>query len=97
MYYDKIRKAVEPVLVRSEMAKRLFKMIIKMNHPNIIRCEYFVDDGIFYVVREYNDDYVMTISSYLVLKSTFIKNYIFFLSTLLLIGCKFKGIFKQKE
>jgi len=52
-----IKKAVEPVLVKSENAKRLYKLIIKINHPNITRYEYFVDDGLFYVVREYNDDY----------------------------------------
>lgn len=53
-----VRKAAEPVLVRSQMAQNLFRLIIKMNHPNIIRCEYFVDNGLFYVLREYNDDYV---------------------------------------
>ena len=53
-----LRKAAEPVIVIDEMSKRVFKQINKLDHPNLIKVDYFYDDGFFYVIRTYDDDYV---------------------------------------
>ena len=36
-------------------------LINKINHPNIILVDFFYEDGLFYVVRTYEDDYVIKI------------------------------------
>jgi hypothetical protein len=53
------RKAAEPVIVIDEMSKKVFKLINKLDHPNIIKVNYFYEDGYFYVIRTYDDDYVI--------------------------------------
>jgi len=42
------------------MSKKVFKLINKLDHPNIIKVNYFYEDGYFYVIRTYDDDYVIT-------------------------------------
>ncbi len=53
------RKSVEPGLKAETSAKRLLNLIKEMNHPNIIRPHYFTEDGQYYCVRTYYDDYVL--------------------------------------
>ena len=52
------RKASEPIIAIDEMSKKVFKLINKLNHPNIIKVDYFYDDGYFYAIRTYDFDYV---------------------------------------
>ena len=49
------------------MAQRVFQLVNKLDHINLVKLDYFYEDGYFYVVREYRDDYVkqwLTFSSY---------------------------------
>ncbi len=52
------RKALEPVEVKDEEAKFLFSLIKEIDHPNIMKVDYFVEENHFYVIRTYDDDYV---------------------------------------
>lgn len=52
-----VKKASEPIIVIDEMSKKVFKLINKLNHPNIIKVDYFYDDGYFYAIRTYDFDY----------------------------------------
>lgn len=52
-----IKKSIEPVLVRDEMAQEVFQTVNAMNHPNLIRTDFFWEDDLFYVVRTYEDDF----------------------------------------
>ncbi|CAF0887168.1 unnamed protein product [Brachionus calyciflorus] len=52
-----IKKTCEPVLVKDKRSQRVFQLINELNHPNIIAPHYFIDNGFFYVVRTYDDDY----------------------------------------
>jgi hypothetical protein len=58
-FKQKKRHACEPVLVRDPMPRQIFKIVKQLNHPNLMDLDYFVDDGFFYVVRSYDDDYVI--------------------------------------
>lgn len=50
---------MEPILVNDPMSQRVFELVNKLNHPNIIAPHYFTDDEKFYVTRTYDDDYVI--------------------------------------
>lgn len=52
-----VKKGVEPVLVKDKMAQQVFMLVNKINHPNIVLVDFFYEDGLFYVVRTYEDDY----------------------------------------
>jgi len=54
--FDK-KYALEPILVKDPMPRKLIKLVKHLNHPNLLYLDYFVDDGYFYVVRPYDDDY----------------------------------------
>lgn len=56
----KSRRALEPLPIKDVKAQQLFKLIKKLNHPNIMNVEFFIDKDIFYVVRSYDDDYVIS-------------------------------------
>lgn len=53
-----IRRALEPLPISDKNAQNLFKLIKRINHPNVMSVEFFIDAGIFYVVRSYDDDFV---------------------------------------
>ena len=54
---------MEPLPISDKKAQALFQLVKKLNNPNIMKCDYFVDNGIFYLVRSYDDDYVTKISN----------------------------------
>lgn len=41
------------------MSHRVFELVSKLNHPNIMAPQFFTDDEKFYVTRTYDDDYVI--------------------------------------
>ena len=49
---------MEPTEVKDEESKYLFSLIKEIDHPNIMKVDYFIENHIFYVVRTYDDDYV---------------------------------------
>lgn len=59
--YDMIefrdRKALEPVEVKDEETKYLFSLIKEIDHPNILKVDYFIENDQFYVIRTYDDDF----------------------------------------
>jgi len=52
------RKALEPEKIEDEELKYLFALIKKIDHPNIMKVDYFIENDVFYVIRTYDDDYV---------------------------------------
>lgn len=53
----KDKKALEPTEVKDEESKYLFSLIKEIDHPNIMKVDYFIENDIFYVIRTYDDDY----------------------------------------
>ena len=45
--------------MKNEETKYLFSLINEIDHQNIMKVDYFVENKIFYVVRTYDDDYVI--------------------------------------
>ena len=41
------------------MVLQVFKKIKELDHPNIMKLDYFVEKDTIFVVRSYDDDYVM--------------------------------------
>lgn len=59
--YDMIefrdKKALEPVEVKDDETKYLMSLIKELNHPNIMKVDYFIENDHFYVIRSYDDDF----------------------------------------
>lgn len=41
------------------MAQRVFKLVNDLNNPHLLKPHYFNDNGLFFVTRTYDEDYVI--------------------------------------
>ncbi len=46
-------------MITEDETKTLIILINNINHPNIEKLDYFIENDIFYLIRKYDDDYVI--------------------------------------